>query len=230
MQAIVTNHLVLRGSYRSLTLVVYGNTAEDLGQFNIEVDLDNSLTNVVCSPSEGRLEDLPLALHSSELAFEESVSSLKSLGFRSPEFDILPEVKQFLLLAFQICQLVDTNDMASNVVSAVESVASSCAVVNTDSALHSWDQELLSALVGSKRDSPKFLNVLADARNELLEIWKNLQSENGSCELMEDELETQLPTTEMLVDMFYQCFPFFRKASTLDLPFFSQVHSFIFLH
>ncbi|OAY73037.1 hypothetical protein ACMD2_02584 [Ananas comosus] len=228
VEAIVTNHLVLRGSYRSLTLVVYGNTAEDLGQFNIEVDLDNSLTNVVCSPSEGRLEDLPLALHSSELAFEESVSSLKSLGFRSPEFDILPEVKQFLLLAFQICQLVDTNDMASNVVSAVESVASSCAVVNTDSALHSWDQELLSALVGSKRDSPKFLNVLADARNELLEIWKNLQSENGSCELMEDELETQLPTTEMLVDMFYQCFPFFRKASTLDLPFFSQSKNLVF--
>nr|CAD1833153.1 unnamed protein product [Ananas comosus var. bracteatus] len=228
VEAIVTNHLVLRGSYRSLTLVVYGNTAEDLGQFNIEVDLDNSLTNVVCSPSEGRLEDLPLALHSSELAFEESVSSLKSLGFRSPEFDILPEVKQFLLLAFKICQLVDTNDMASNVVSAVESVASSCAVVNTDSALHSWDQELLSALVGSKRDSQKFLNVLVDARNELLEIWKNLQSENGSCELMEDELETQLPTTEMLVDMFYQCFPFFRKASTLDLPFFSQSKNLVF--
>ncbi|KAF7851934.1 hypothetical protein BT93_L1646 [Corymbia citriodora subsp. variegata] len=38
VEAVVTNHLVVRGSYRSLSLVIYGNTAEDLGQYNIEFD------------------------------------------------------------------------------------------------------------------------------------------------------------------------------------------------
>ncbi|KAI7728685.1 hypothetical protein M8C21_019056 [Ambrosia artemisiifolia] len=47
VEAIVTSHLVVRGSYRSLSLVIYGNTGEDLGQFNIEVDLDSSLTNTM---------------------------------------------------------------------------------------------------------------------------------------------------------------------------------------
>ncbi|KAL6273237.1 hypothetical protein ACE6H2_023929 [Prunus campanulata] len=50
--------------YRSLR-VIYGNTAEDLGQFNIEFD-DSSITNLVSS-AVGKLEDLPLALHSTYL-------------------------------------------------------------------------------------------------------------------------------------------------------------------
>lgn len=58
VEAVVTNHLLVRGTYRSLSLVVYGNTAEDLGQCNIELDVDNSLANFV-STSLAKLEDLP---------------------------------------------------------------------------------------------------------------------------------------------------------------------------
>lgn len=41
-QAIVTSHLVVRGSYHSLSLVIYGNRVEDLGQLNIEFDFDDN--------------------------------------------------------------------------------------------------------------------------------------------------------------------------------------------
>ncbi|KAI9122390.1 hypothetical protein K1719_007079 [Acacia pycnantha] len=76
VEAVVTSHLVVRGSYRSLSLVVYGHTAEDLGQFNIEFD-DSALTDLVDS-SEGRLEDLPLALNSANATIEDSISSLNA--------------------------------------------------------------------------------------------------------------------------------------------------------
>lgn len=45
LHAVVTNHLVVSGSYCSFSLVIYGNTAEDLGQLSIEVDLVSSLTD-----------------------------------------------------------------------------------------------------------------------------------------------------------------------------------------
>ncbi|KAL7198099.1 hypothetical protein ACSBR2_020590 [Camellia fascicularis] len=51
------------GSYCSFSLVIYGNTAEDLGQLSIEVDLVGSLTDTIFSVV-GKLEGLPPALQS----------------------------------------------------------------------------------------------------------------------------------------------------------------------
>ncbi|XP_019096325.1 PREDICTED: uncharacterized protein LOC104767343 [Camelina sativa] len=64
VEAVVTNHLVVRGSYRSLSLIVYGNIVKDLGQYNIILE-GRSVTDIVSS-TEGNLEDLPLVLHSLE--------------------------------------------------------------------------------------------------------------------------------------------------------------------
>ncbi|KAL7198100.1 hypothetical protein ACSBR2_020590 [Camellia fascicularis] len=49
--------------YCSFSLVIYGNTAEDLGQLSIEVDLVGSLTDTIFSVV-GKLEGLPPALQS----------------------------------------------------------------------------------------------------------------------------------------------------------------------
>ncbi|XP_072967043.1 protein virilizer homolog isoform X2 [Typha angustifolia] len=224
VEAIVTNHLVLRGSYRSLTLVVYGNTAEDLGQFNIDLDLDSSLANVVYSPSEGKLEDLPPALHSTKLTFEGPVSSLKSLSLCAPELDISPEMKHFLLLTFKICQISDCENMVSDKVSAVVSAVSLYATSKIDSTVHHWDQDLVSGLVDRKVVPQEVFRVIDDARNKLLEIWKNLESVTGS---NLEESCTELPTAELLVDMFNQSFPFFSTASPHQLPLFSLNKSLI---
>ncbi|GJN12715.1 hypothetical protein PR202_ga31020 [Eleusine coracana subsp. coracana] len=55
VEAIVTNHLVLRGTYRSLSLVIYGNIAEDLAGNklfeiweNVNAVADRNIFNDVC--------------------------------------------------------------------------------------------------------------------------------------------------------------------------------------
>ncbi|KAI3473382.1 hypothetical protein Pfo_030672 [Paulownia fortunei] len=94
VEAVVTNHFVVRGSYRSLSMVIYGNTAEDLGQFNIEVDLDTSLTDTVTAV-EGNLEDLPPAFHPTMLTIRELVSPLKILSQAVVVLDIPLELRNF---------------------------------------------------------------------------------------------------------------------------------------
>ncbi|XP_038985471.1 protein virilizer homolog isoform X2 [Phoenix dactylifera] len=230
VEAIVTNHLVLRGSYRCLTLVVYGNTAEDLGQFNIEFDLDTSLANVVCSPSEAKLEDLPPALHSAKMTFKESISSLKSLNFLFPEFDIPPEMKQFLLLALKICQVSDHENTISKLASSVVSAVCSYATGSNNSFPVYWDQQLLNGFTDKRKDSQQFINVLSEARKELVELYE-IHSVRRGTQLMEDGITlgsvAELPTSKLLVDMFNQCFPFFRKFSVDELPLLSQIKNMI---
>ncbi|XP_058089695.1 protein virilizer homolog [Magnolia sinica] len=225
VEAVVTNHLVVRGSYRSLTLVVYGNTAEDLGQFNIEFDLDNSLANLVCSPAEGKLEDLPPALNLSSLTFEQSMCSPKSLSLPVAEPDLSVEMKQFLHLTLKICQLSDHEDtiqkLASIVALAVSSYVSSdlCGTMTTS------NQHKQGRIRSPKRESER---VLTDARNELLELYKMLQqaSVNAPDELLGEgillESAVDLPTPELLVDVFNHCFLFKRKSPTIGLPLLSQ--------
>ncbi|XP_010906480.1 protein virilizer homolog isoform X2 [Elaeis guineensis] len=230
VEAIVTNHLVLRGCYRCLTLVVYGNTAEDLGQFNIEFDLDTSLANVVCSPSEAKLEDLPPALHSAKMTFKESISSLKSLNFLFPELDIPAEMKQFLLLALKICQVSDHENTISKLASSVVSAVCSYATGNNNSFPVYRDQQLLNGFKDNRKASQQFINVLSEARKELVELDES-HSVMRVARSMEDEItlgsEAELPTSKLLVDMFSQCFPFFGKFSVDELASLPQMKNMV---
>lgn len=198
MQAVVTNHLVVRGSYRSLSLIIYGNTAEDLGQFNIEFD-DSSITNLVTS-AEAKLEDLPLALHSSNLTIEESISSLKALSLPPPASDISIETKHFLLLLLKILELPHLGDGLHKIVSSVVSAASSYVT-------HAWDR---------CSDRQELQNVISEARKELLELFQH-KSRVESAELLVDghylDSEADLATSKQLVDMLSQYFCFNRESS-----------------
>ncbi|XP_015900411.3 protein virilizer homolog isoform X2 [Ziziphus jujuba] len=198
VEAVVTNHLVVRGSYRSLSLIIYGNTAEDLGQFNIEFD-DSSITNLVTS-AEGKLEDLPLALHSTDLTIEESISPLKALSLPPLASDISIEAKQFLLLLLKILELPHLGDGLHKIVSSLVSVASSYVS-------HAWDR---------CSDRQELQSVISEARKELLELFQH-KSRDESAELLVDgrflESEADLATSKQLVDLLSQYFCFNRESS-----------------
>lgn len=225
VEAVITNHLVVRGCYRSLTLIIYGNTAEDLGQFNIGLDLDNSLVSVVPSPSEGQLEDLPPALLSDKLTFEESILSTKCLSLPIPDLDLSSEMKNFLRLTFDTCQMSYDADImhkvARSVVSAICSYVTSdyhCMIFNGDPLKHSYSAD-------REKDSQKLVSCLADARNELLQLYKSLQVLPRNEQLMAADViiepDADMVSSQLLVDMLFRCFPFLLKATSteLDMPF-----------
>ncbi|XP_068645257.1 protein virilizer homolog [Aristolochia californica] len=230
VEAVITNHLVVRGSYRSLTLVIYGNTAEDLGQVNIEFDLDTSLANLVSSPSEGKLEDLPPALHASKRTFEESISSLKSLAFPVFELDLTQEMKQFLYLILKICQLLDIVESVRKIVDIVVSAVSSY-ISNDLSGIAIVDN--LRGHGDLHARGNESYQALAEARKELLEIYKTLRHslQDGSDVLFGDgtnlESEAELSTSQLLADIFNQCFLHKRKAPTLEHPSLSESENMI---
>ncbi|KAF5182700.1 virilizer [Thalictrum thalictroides] len=215
VEAVVTNHLVVRGSYRSLTLVVYGNTAEDLGQFNIEFDLDSSLANLVCSPSEGRLEDLPPALHSTKFSLEESISFPKLLSLPVSEPDLSFEIEQFLQLIIKFFGASGTSDGFNKVASTVISAVSSYVTSDLGCTAITWNQCKQADLIPCRKELQSILN---DAKNELHELYNILQYEVSSLpvDLLEEgvaiksdaELVTAL--AEYLPDVF-SWFHLFRR-------------------
>ncbi|XP_059462211.1 protein virilizer homolog isoform X3 [Corylus avellana] len=213
--AVVTNHLVVRGSYRSLSLVIYGNTAEDLGQFNIEFD-DNSLRNLVGS-AEGKLEDLPLALHSTNLTIEESISSLNALSIPVAPLDIAIEVKRFLQLLFKILELSNLGDAVHEVVSTVVSASSSFVT----SELHYAADSENNLTWGKSKSGEELHGVIGEAREELLQLYKVFQHElgNGFADLSAEctflDFEADLVNSKELVDMFSQYFNFRGDSSNL---------------
>ncbi|XVE96282.1 hypothetical protein REPUB_Repub02eG0207600 [Reevesia pubescens] len=214
VEAVVTNHLVVRGSYRSLSLVIYGNTAEDLGQFNIEFD-DSSLTNLVTS-AEGKLEDLPLPLRTFNWTFEESLSSLNVLSLPVFTLDLSVEVKQLLQLMLKIFELPNLGSEVHKVVSSVALAASSLITFDLDS--NAINQKHLMS--GRNKDFKELNHDISEARKELLELYEALQckSMNGSSESLTEcnfmESDADLASSKQLVEMFSSYFHFNRSSSS----------------
>ncbi|XP_043719818.1 protein virilizer homolog [Telopea speciosissima] len=225
VEAVVTNHLVVRGSYRSLTLVVYGNTAEDLGQFNIDFDLDSSLANLVSLPSEGKLDDLPPVLRSTKLAFEESISSLKSLSLPIAEADMSAEIRQFVTLVLKILELSDLGDVSEKVADIVVSAVSS--YVSSD--LHGTNISLKQCKqVCSRNCEEKSQCVLIEARSELLQLFKLLQHDSGnlSAEILGEDIifesEGDLGTSDLLSEVLEKYLCVKKGSAVITLPQLSQ--------
>ncbi|OVA07160.1 Protein virilizer [Macleaya cordata] len=219
VEAVVTSHLVVRGTYRSLTLVVYGNTAEDLGQFNIDFDLDSSLANLVCSSSEGKLEDLPPALHPTKLSLEESIFSLKSLSLPVAEPDLTSEIKQFLHLIHKIFDASDHGDSVHSVVSTIASAVSSFVTGNLHCMGITCNQYGQTNSLSCNKES-QF--IFTEARSELLELYKMILRESGSvstellgdCDMIESDAVRAAPTFELLPNVFDRYFLFKRNSLT----------------
>ncbi|KAJ8536636.1 hypothetical protein K7X08_035037 [Anisodus acutangulus] len=188
VEAIVTNHLVVRGSYRSLSLVVYGNTTEDLGQFNIDVDLDGSLANTV-SVVEGDLEDLPPALRPNNLSTEQTLSSLKSLSLKSIPQDIPLELRQLLQLILRMLVSPKFGLVKNKVLTSLLSVASIYATPCFSSMTTMHEQLGLDKLVYNQ----EVQLAIAEAKKELLEMHNSFTFQPG-------DQSTEFATDAMLVE------------------------------
>lgn len=226
MQVVVTSHLVVRGCYRSITLVVYGNTAEDLGQFNVDLDLDNSLASLVFSPLDGKLEDLPPALLSDKSTMEELLSSTLSFSLPFSDLDMSSEMRHFLHLALKVCQLSDDESIILKTVRAVVSTLHSHVNNNYCGTVACGDELSLRKAIYEKEDQQKVLSVISEATNELLELYQFLQSSKQNESLFLDiveEPDSDSVTSQLVVDMIYQQFRFSQKFSSLDIPLFYQV-------
>ncbi|XVF76085.1 hypothetical protein PTKIN_Ptkin13bG0237800 [Pterospermum kingtungense] len=204
VEAVVTNHLVVRGSYRSLSLVIYGNTAEDLGQFNIEFD-DSSLTNLVSS-ADGKLDDLPLPLRTFNRTFEESISSLNVLSSPVIPVDLSVEVKQLLQLMLKILELPNLGHAVHKVVSAVALAASSLITFDLDS--NAINQKHLTS--GKNKDFEKLDHGISEARKELLELYNESSESLTECSFL--EFDADLAPSRQLVEMLSPYF-YFSKSS-----------------
>ncbi|KAH6806170.1 hypothetical protein C2S51_031001 [Perilla frutescens var. frutescens] len=223
VEAVVTNHLVVRGSYRSLSMVIYGNTAEDLGQFNIEVDLDSSLTDTV-SAVEGNLEDLPPAFHSTMLTIEELVSPLKILSQAVVKSDIPLELRNFLLPVFKIFDSQNVDVTADTVISSLLSVTSTYRIACSS------HKNLVPKQLGidGLRSGGDTNQTLIEAENELLDLYKMLQNQSGdpsaesSGECLFPESEEDCPTSKELMDTLQCHFDFYSSNGNVGYQHLSQ--------
>ncbi|EEF38272.1 conserved hypothetical protein [Ricinus communis] len=210
VEAVVTNHLVVRGSYRSLSLVVYGNTAEDLGQFNIEFD-DNSLTNLVTS-ADGKLEELPLALRSTNRTVQESFTSLSVLSLPVVAADISVEVKQFLQLTLKMLELPKLEDSVHEVLDAL--VTAVCSFVTLDLCSVEVNRKCLK--MGTSKEFEELHCVIKEARKQLLSVLQH-SSKDECAELLSEctsfEFHADLATSKQLVDMLSQYLCFSRNST-----------------
>ncbi|CAA0831811.1 embryo defective 2016 [Striga hermonthica] len=208
IEAVVTNHLVVRGSYRSLSMVIYGNTAEDLGQFNIDVDLDSSLTDTV-SAVEGNLEDLPPAFHPNMSTIKELISPLKILSRPAAVLDIPSELRRFLVLVFKSLDSQNLGEAADKVISSLLLVASKYRT-RGPSHEHVDPKQLVPGTVISGLDD----RTLIEAEEEVLGLYNKLQNESGelSAELSAESLfldsKEDGVTSKELVEILHQHFDF----------------------
>ncbi|XP_057830366.2 protein virilizer homolog isoform X1 [Cryptomeria japonica] len=225
VQPVVTNHLVIRGSYRTLTLVVYGNTAEELGQFSVEFDLDNSLANLVRSHAEGKIEDLPLALQSFKPTFEESISSVKRLHLNiKPQPSI--EVKEILNLGIKILQTCVDETSAQTLTGSLL-LAVSPYLLHEFSAVAGNDKhnDIMQYNVKSHR---QFSTNLVKVKIELLDLYRKLGSktndmQSGISEHFELDDHMQPVTEGLVLDIFQQCFQFDKDLVSDGISINSQI-------
>ncbi|KAI3471763.1 hypothetical protein Pfo_028416 [Paulownia fortunei] len=213
----------VRGSYRSLSMVIYGNTAEDLGQFNIEVDLDTSLTDTVTAV-EGNLEDLPPAFHPTMLTIRELVSPLKILSQAVVVLDIPLELRKFLLLVFKSLDSQNLGVAADKVISSLLSVTSTygtpCSSHKTIDPKQLGIDRLIS---GGDAD-----HTVTEALKELLDLYKRLQNQSedpsadSSAESLVLEFEAGVPTSKELLETLHQHFDFCSSAGNVGYLHLSQ--------
>lgn len=190
--------------------MIYGNTAEDLGQFNIGLD-DSSLNNLVTS-TEGNLEDLPLALHSNSLMIDEPVTSLMKLSQPGVVLDISVEVKQFLQLMNSMLEQLSLGDTIHKILVIVISAASS----------------YVSYIRERSKDSEGLCAIFNNAKKDLLKLCKAVQdskdlSTHLSVEFSFLESEDDLASTKQLVDILSKHWNFNLSSSTVGCPWKSKV-------
>ncbi|KFK37991.1 hypothetical protein AALP_AA3G056000 [Arabis alpina] len=215
VEAVVTNHLVVRGSYRSLSLIVYGNIVKDLGQFNIILE-GRSVTDIVSS-TEGNLEDLPLVLHSVNRTIEECLSSLDIVSLPLPAVDVSVEVKRLLQLLLKVFAQQFTNDVVNKFVDMVVSGVSTYVKDNVDFVLKNKNYLTMA----NSLDSGIFHDIIDKVKKDILDLNEIQESDvplGSSAVFSFLESETYLATSQQLVEMVSSYIQFKKDSLCTVLP------------
>ncbi|ESQ49495.1 hypothetical protein EUTSA_v10019873mg [Eutrema salsugineum] len=214
VEAVVTNHLVVRGSYRSLSLIVYGNIVKDLGQYNIILE-GRSVTDIVSS-TEGNLEDLPLVLHSVNRTIEECLSSLDIVSLPLAAVDVPVEVKRLLQMLVKVFDQLAANDVVNKIVDTVVSGVSSYVTDNVDFFLKNKNFLAMASSV----DSGIFHDITDKVKKDILDLNEIQESDVPLASALFSflESETYLATSQQLVDMLIPYIQFERDSSCTALP------------
>ncbi|CAN8260343.1 unnamed protein product [Cochlearia groenlandica] len=213
VEAVVTNHLVVRGSYRSLSLIVYGNIVKDLGQYNIILE-GRSVTDIVSS-TDGNLDDLPLVLHSVTRTIEECLSSLDVVSLPLAAVYLPVEVKRLLQLLLKSLEQLANNDLVIKFADTVVSGVLSFVTDNVDFFLK--NKNCLPSYI----DFGIFDDMTDKIKRDILDLNKIQESDVGlgsSAMIGFFESDTYLATSQQLVNMLTPYFQFERDSLCTTLP------------
>ncbi|KAH7429242.1 hypothetical protein KP509_09G038400 [Ceratopteris richardii] len=173
VQAAVTDHLVIRGSYRALSLVVYGNSVKELGQFNFDHEIDNTLSDAIIPPEAVfQPEDLPEALQDDLVCQSKVVTPLRNLRLIHEDVEISEAIHQLLSMSFQLTRLDATCVMTGKV---FEIVLAAASAVLSEHGIESELPQMISSSKTHYEDKRVQNNNILQARDEMQLIYNQWQ-------------------------------------------------------
>lgn len=173
LQVAVTDHLVLRGTYDSLTLVVYGNLASQIGQVGVDGNQGSEFPDLLLSEASCRFEDLPEALRPQRTKVDTPFGPCNYLHLFKTEKDTAELIQKVLELAGQTGRAsLDTKSLHKVVKSLVSAAASlhnsECRLPNV--ACFDFWPAFSKPTSGEESEQKKELSLLLDAKQELCEL------------------------------------------------------------
>ncbi|KAI5077208.1 hypothetical protein GOP47_0007032 [Adiantum capillus-veneris] len=174
VQAAVTDHLVIRGSYRALSLVVYGNSVKELGQFNFDHEIDNTLSDAIIPPEAVfQPEDLPEALQDDVGLQSKAVHPLRNLHLNFKDREQAEAIHQLLSLALQITRF-DSSCVAIRKV--FETVLSAASVVLSEHGIDNMLAQLPTLPKSPYQSQGNVKNSILQARDQIQVIFTQWQN------------------------------------------------------
>ncbi|CAM6106109.1 unnamed protein product [Calypogeia fissa] len=172
-QVAVTDHLVLRGTYDSLTLVVYGNLASQIGQAGIDRNLGSELPDLLPSEVSCRFEDLPEALHPQRAKVGTPFGPLKYLHLVKVEKENAELIQKVLQLAGQTGRASFNSKSLHKVVKSLVSAAASLHISESrlpNVACFDFWPAFSKPSSSEESEQKKGLSLLLDAKKDLCEL------------------------------------------------------------
>ncbi|BFI24303.1 protein MpVIR [Marchantia polymorpha subsp. ruderalis] len=178
VQVAVTDHIVIRGTYDSLTMILYGNSSIDIGQLSGNHDLESALPSSSLDDASYRLEDLPEALHPRK----EKLCPITSLQ----HLHLVYNDQEQILLVRQLLQLLEhiggastdpltMNKLVKILVSAVTSLQVSETRFSASPSFTSWPSSANMAGL-EVQETMKVPQGLLEAKRELQELQDELKN------------------------------------------------------
>ncbi|MCO5548771.1 hypothetical protein L7F22_002233 [Adiantum nelumboides] len=174
VQAAVTDHLVIRGSYRALSLVVYGNSVKELGQFNFDHEIDNTLSDAIVPPEAVfQPEDLPEALQDVVGHQGKAVHPLRNLQLNIEDIEQAEAIHQLLSWALQLTRFATS---CAEIRKVFELVLSAAAVVLPEHGIENVLAQLPTLPKTQYQNKGNVKNSILQARDQTEVVFNQWQN------------------------------------------------------